>query len=231
MLIKFGAGVIDARGSIAGMTFSRNRSGAYARARSKPVNPNSAGQVAVRSALALMTNHWSEGLTAANRTAWNLYASNVAMNNKLGESVYHSGFNHFIRSNNIMARFGGTMVNAGPVVFELPEQDPTLGVTGSEAAAQLSVSWDDGLPWADENGGFIYFYQGKPQNAQRNYFGGPWRYLGGVAGVNGAPPPGPALFAPPWPIAEGQHQWIYARIYRVDGRLSETFEASCFIGA
>lgn len=231
MLVKFGPGIVEARGSIAGVTFSRNKSGAYARARVKPVHPNTAGQVAVKAAMALMSVHWANALSAANRAAWNLYGSNVSMLNKLGEAINLSGQNHFIRSNSILARFGGTMINAGPVVFELPEQDPTMAVSGSEAAQQLSLSWDDGLPWADEDGAFIYFYQGIPQNPQRNYFAGPWRYLGGVAGVNGAPPPGPALFVPKWAIAEGQRQWVYARIFRADGRISEPFEADCFVAA
>jgi len=36
--IKFGGGVVDARGSLAGNVFSRNKSGAYMRARVTPVN-------------------------------------------------------------------------------------------------------------------------------------------------------------------------------------------------
>jgi len=230
-LIRYGGGIIQMSGSIAGNTFARNRFGNYARARTVPTNPKTSGQQAVRAALTLLSDYWSNTCTAAQRAAWDLYGASVAMQNRLGETVYLSGYNHFIRSNNIMARFGGVIVAAGPVVFELPETDPTLGVTGSEAAQQLSCSWDDGLPWADENGGFIYFYQGMPQNKQRNFFDGPWRYLGGVAGVNGAPPPGPALFTPKWAISETQRQWIYARIFRVDGRLSTMFRADDFIAA
>jgi len=228
-LIKYGGGIIQMSGSVAGNTYARNRFGNYMRSRTKPTNPNSTEQVKVRSALTLLTERWSDALTPAQRTAWNLYGNSVAMKNKLGEVIYLTGFNHYIRSNNVMARFGGTCVDAGPTIFELPETDPTMAVTGSEAAQQLSLSWNALLPWADENGAFIYFYQGQPQNGQRNFFGGPWRYLGGVAGVNGAPPAGPALFGPKWAIAAGQRQWVYARIYRVDGRLSTPFRADCEI--
>ena len=230
-LIKFGGGVIQMSGSIAGNTFARNRYGNYSRARTKPTNPNTTEQQEVRAALSYLTEYWAETLTAPKRTAWNLYASNVAMTNRLGESINLSGFNHFIRSNAVLARFGGTVVAAGPVDFTLPETDPNLGVSGTVAAQQLSCSWDDALPWADENGAFMYFYQGIPQNGQRNFFGGPWKYLGGVAGVNGAPPPGPSLFTPKWALGLGQRQWIYARIYRVDGRISTPFRADCIIAA
>jgi len=230
-LVKYGGGIVQMSGSIAGTTHARNRFGNYMRARTKPINPNTAGQQAVRAALTYLTERWSQTLTIAQRAAWNLYGTNVAMKNKLGETVYLTGFNHYIRSNSLLARFGGTCIDAGPVVFELPETDPLLGVSGSEAAQQLSCSWDDALPWADENGAFIYFYQGIPQNGQRNFFDGPYRYLGGVAGVNGAPPPGPSLFAPKWAIAETQRTWIYARIFRADGRISEKFRADCIIAA
>lgn len=230
-LVKYGGGITQMSGSIAGNTHARNRFGNYIRARTKPVNPKSSGQVECRTAMAYLTEYWAETLTIAQRTAWNLYASSVAMLNRLGESIHLSGFNHFIRSNHLLARCSGTILAAAPTNFTLPETDPALGIAGSEAAQQLSCSWDDALPWADENGAFIYFYQGSPQNGQRNFFGGPWRYLGGVAGVNGAPPAGPSLFAPPWAIGENQRQWIYARIYRVDGRLSTPFRADCIIAA
>ena len=230
-LVKYGGGVVQMSGSVGGDTFARNRFGNYVRARTKPINPNSAGQQAVRAALTLLTQVWASTLTAAQRTAWNLYASNVAMKNRLSQTIHLTGFNHFIRSNNVLARFGGTPIAAGPVIFELPEKDPTLSLVASEAGQQISISWDNGLPWADEDGAFIYFYQGQPQNTQRNFFDGPWRYLGGISGINGAPVAPPAPFVPKWAIAEGQRQWIYARIFRADGRLSEVFRADTFCTA
>jgi len=224
-LIKFGGGVVQMSGSIAGNTFARNRYGNYSRARTKPTNPNSLAQQAVRAAMALMTVAWSQTLTAAQRAAWNLYGNSVAMNNRLGESMKLTGFNHFIRSNSVLARFGGTLVAPGPVIFELPETDPTFAITASEAAQQISCAFDNGLDWANENGAFIYFYQGAPQNGQRNFFDGPWKYLGGVGGVFEAPPASPALFTPKFAFAEGQHLWVYARIFRADGRISTPFRA------
>ena len=230
-LVKYGGGIVQMSGSIAGDTFARNRYGNYVRARTKPVNPNSAAQVAVRSALSLLTQRWSQTLTAAQRTAWNLYASSVAMTNRLGETINLTGFNHYIRSNSWNARIEADIVDAGPTVFELPQADPTLAITASEATQQITTAYDDGLDWADENGAYLLLYQGSPQNPQRNFFDGPWRYLGFVAGVNGAPPAGPEVSAVVFAIAELQRQWIYARILRADGRLSEPFRADTFCAA
>lgn len=231
MLVKFGAGIIEARGSIAGMTFSRNKSGAYARARVKPVNPNTARQDQVRAALALLTARWSQTLTIAQRTAWNLYASSVSMMNGLGEAIHLSGFNHYIRSNSFRATYAKTPVDDGPVIFELPAQDPTFDISGGEVAQQLTVSFDDTMDWDNETGGFLVYYQGAPQNAQRNYFNGPWRLLSYTAGADGAPVASPVVEANVFAVAEGQRQWAYARILRADGRISESFRADCVIGA
>lgn len=230
-LLKFGGGITEMRGSIAGNTYSRNRYGAYARARTKPVNPNSARQQSVRAALAFLTERWSATLTAAQRAAWNLYGSNVVMTNKLGESINLSGFNHYIRSNTILKLLGITVVDAGPVVFEIPEADPTYAIAASEATQQITTTYDDTMDWADENDAYMFGFQGSPQNAQRNFFGGPWRYFMGIAGVNGAPPASPNLTAVQFPIAELQRDWCYARIIRADGRCSQPFRADCFVGA
>jgi hypothetical protein len=230
-LVKFGGGITEMRGSIAGNTFSRNRYGAIVRAKTTPVNPNTPGQVAVRATMAVLTDRWSQTLTAAQRTAWNLYGSSVVMTNKLAESINLSGFNHYIRSCLEFRRILGGNTDAGPTVFEIPDADPTFAVTGTAAAQTLSITFDNGLDWADEDGAVLFVYQGSPQNPQRNFFGGPWRALGNVLGVNGAPPASPAVMPVVFAIAEGQRQWVYARIRRVDGRLSAPFRADAFVAA
>lgn len=219
-LVKYGAGIVQMSGSIAGNTYARNRYGNYVRARTKPVNPNTLRQQQVRAALTVLTERWADTLTAGQRTAWNLYASNVSMTNKLGESIKLSGFNHYLRSNTIHARLGQTIIDDGPVIFELPETDPTLSITASEATQQISVNFDAGLPWSTEDTAVMQFFMGQPQNAQRNFFAGPWRYMGGVAGIDPGGAASPELETVVFAIAEGQHIWMYARIIRADHRIS-----------
>jgi len=230
-LLKFGGGITEMRGSIAGNTYSRNRYGAYARARTKPVNPNTGRQQTVRAALAYLTERWSITLTDAQRAAWNLYGANVVMTNKLGESINLSGFNHYIRSNSIRKAFGLTVIDAGPVVFEIPEADPTYAVTASEATQKISTTFDNTMDWADETGAFLVGFQGSPQNPQRNFFGGPWRSFMVVSGLSGTPPTSPAETAVAYAIAELQRDWCYSRILRADGRISQPFRSDCFVGA
>lgn len=230
-LVKFGGGVVQMAGSIAGDTFARNRYGNYVRARTKPTNPNTALQVEVRNALAGLTARWSGVVTAAQRTAWNLYAANVVMTNRLGESMNLSGFNHYIRSNLPYMRTFGAAIDAGPVIFEIPDTDATFAFTASEATQWFTITHDAGMPWADENGAAMFIYQGYPQNAQRNFFAGPWNYLANIPGINGAPAGSPSDHAATIAIAETQRVWLYARIIRADGRLSQPFRADAFVAA
>lgn len=230
-LIKFGGGIVGMAGSIAGTTFSRNRYGAYARARTKPVNPNTAAQQTIRAALAFLTDRWSNTLTAAQRTAWNLYGSNVVMTNRLGESMNLSGFNHYVRSNMPRKYASQSIIDAGPTVFEIPEADPTYAITASEAAQTVDNAFDNTLPWAIEDGGLQFLFQGMPQNPQRNFFAGPWRISGVTVGIDPGGPASPHVRPAVFAIAELQRLWGYARISRADGRLSEPFRSDCFVGA
>lgn len=230
-LIKFGAGIIQMLGSIAGTTFARNRSGNYARARTTPTNPNTARQDAVRSAVAFLSDRWAQTLTHAQRVAWNLYGDSVNMKNRLGETIHLSGYNHYIRSNTIAKLIPYPLIDAGPTVFELPAQDPTLSVLAVEATQILTIGYDDTMDWATEDTAYIFFFQGKPQNAQRNFFDGPWRLIGSVGGIDPGGPVEPHASAAAFAIAEGQRQWVYSRIMRADGRLSEPFRADCFVTA
>lgn len=230
-LVRYGGGIVQMSGSIAGDTFARNRYGNYSRARTKPVNPNSSGQQAVRAALAQLTTRWGQTLTAVQRTAWNLYGSNVAMKNRLGETINLTGFNHYIRSNSNLIRAGESIVDDGPTIFELPEVDGTIAITASEATQQYSISFDDTLAWANETGAFIFVFQGMPQNPQRNFFNGPWFYRGHIDGDDGVPPVSPSVHAVTFAIAEGQHLWMYFRVLRADGRISEPFRDDTFCAA
>lgn len=223
-LIKFGGGVVQMSGSIAGNTFARNRYGNYARARTKPVNPNTALQGTIRAALSALVEAWNDILSAAQRTAWNLYASNVSMTNKLGESIHLSGFNHYVRSNSIRLQAGpATRIDPGPTTFSLPVVDPALSIA-CQNDNTIDITYDDTMDWVDEDNAQLMVYMGAPQNPGKNFFAGPWRYAWRAVGSVGAPPSSPSDGnSPPFVITPGQAVWFYARISRADGRLSNKF--------
>ena len=230
-LVKYGGGIVQMSGSLAGNTFARNRSGNYVRARTKPVNPSTTNQVLVRAIMQTLTARWSQTLTAGQRTAWNLYASSVTMTNKLGESINLSGFNHYIRSNHWFARMGRTLVDDGPVIFELPETDPTISIAGSEVTQIVTMTFDDALPWCSEDDAMLVILQGDPQNPQINFFDGPWRGRSAKVGASGVPVTSPQEYASITVISELQRFWSKFRVLRADGRLSNPFTANTFCAA
>ena len=224
-------------GSIAGTTHARNHYGNYARARTKPVNPNTSspkfgrdpeggGQAQIRAALATLSARWSQTLTTDQRTAWNLYASNVVMKNRLGESTYFTGYNHYIRSNTFLLVRGETVVDAGPTIFELPEKDPTIVIQPEVHEQKAKLTFDDTMDWVDEDEAFLIIREGKPTNPQRNYFGGPYKGFKDKGGDSVSPKTSPEWFTNLHTLAAGEKVWYELRIIRADGRLSEPWYVS-----
>lgn len=224
-LVKLGGGVVGISGSIAGNTFARNRFGSYIRARTKPINPQSARQTVARARIGFLAEEWSDVLTAAQRQAWETYAASIGWTNRLGEVVHLTGFNHFVRSNAMVLACGGTYIAAGPTIISLPNQDPTFSVALS-AAGGITVTFDDTLDWCAEDGGYLAIDLGQPQLVSRNFFAGPYRFDAAVDGavVPVTSPDGPTATST-WTLLEGQKIWARAAIIRADGRATTKFGA------
>jgi len=229
-LVQYGAGVVQFSGSIAGDTHARNRFGNYIRPRTKPVDPKSARQMAARLLVIMLAEQWREDpMTDVIRGVWDTYAAAVAMQNRLGQEVRLTGFNHFIRSNCARIAAGLELVTAGPTNLGLPSADPTFEVAASEASGELSVTFDNTKPWGDEDEAALSVEMHIPQSASRNFFGGPWRNAGAILGVTGTPPTSPAVLDAPFSLVEGQKTRCRARIIRADGRASTFFSAAPFV--
>ena len=231
-LIKYGGGIVQMSGSIAGDVHARNRFGNYMRARTTPINPKSDRQNVVRARIMLLAEAWNTELTAAQRTAWDSYADAIAWNNKLGETIKLTGFNHFIRSNAAMLQEYTTRIKDGPTTMSLPVGDPAFAVALS-AASGITVTFDDGLDWCDEDNAYMFIEIGNPQNPTRTFFGGPWRYHASIDGdAITAPttPDGPTAVTC-WTLIEGHRVWVRGSIIRADGRLSTKFVAASVLVA
>lgn len=229
-LVKMGGGIVGMSGSIAGNTFARNRSGNYVRARTKPVNPSTTAQTDIRGCMSSLANHWSTVLTEEQRIAWETYANAISMKNRLGESVFLTGFNHFVRANTETLNRGIAVVAAGPTTLLLPAKDTIFAITASVATQKVSVVFDPTASWATAVGGYMLVYMGVPRNKTRNFFNGPWKYMNKIAGAI-SPPTSPSALDPPFTLVLGQLVTCYARIREVDGRLSEPFTATCTVAS
>ena len=218
-LIRFAEGQ-QRSGSIGGTVYSHNRFGAYIRARSIPVNPNTTYQAAVRNWMRNLAIAWQNDLTDDQRRSWTQYALGTIWLNKFGESTHLSGLNHFIRSNVANFQAGGTRISEGPDVFTLAQAEASLVVGASEATQELNIQFDDSADWCAEDGAFELVFMGRPRNPSNDYFGGPYRFAGTIDGSSTTAPTTPVQIAAPFVFAAGQRIWVQTRILRADGRLS-----------
>lgn len=229
-LTRLGGGVVQMSGSIGGTTFARNRYGNYARARTSPVNPNSAYQQTARTAMSTAAAAWLDDLSEAQREAFRSYAAAVPMKNRLGETIYLTGQNHFVRINSFRQQLGLALITAAPVIHQLGEKDNLFDATASVASQEISVVFDDLDAFYEGTGARMVVYMGRPQDASVNFFNGPYRLAGSIVG-NDPAEVSPYGIAVPFPIALGQKVWVRARKLHADGRLSEIQTVSCVVGA
>lgn len=129
-LIKLGQIAADIRGSIGGTTFARNRAGAFARNRTKPINPSSGIQNAARARFGSVSFAWA-ALTSDQRQAWQAVAATTTRLNRLGEPYVPTGRQMFMEVNSNALLVGDALLSAAPDDFSAPEppHDPAVVLT------------------------------------------------------------------------------------------------------
>lgn len=218
-------------GSQGGIVWSRNRYGPYIRERANPVNPQTERQTVVRNFLSSTSTRWNNVLTDLARFQWQQYAANTPVPGAFGENTFLAGKDMYVRSNTNRLIAGLDVVDPGPAINGLPDAPTPLISTGSEAAQTVSNAFFLGDAWVNEDDAACLVYLGLPQNASRNYFGGPWRKMGVILGDAAAPPATPDVQDAPWAIQEGQKIWVRARAVMADGRVSDWSRNTFLCGA
>lgn len=223
--------VTQMSGSIGGMTGSHNSSGLYLRARTIPVNTNTAAQQAVRAYMASLVAAWVNTLTQTQRDAWDAYAAAVTLTNPLGDPVNVSGLNMYCRGNIPRRQLGLPDVDDGPTVYTLAEGTQPEYAAPSEATQDVAVTFDTSDDWVGEDDAAMAIYASRPQNPSINYFKGPYQYAGVILGDSVTPPTSPATIDLPFPFVAGQKVFFKANITRADGRYSSPFRSATTAGA
>lgn len=160
-LARFGGGVAELRGSIAGNVFSRSRAGAIVRNRAVPVNPNTIPQQLARSYMQQATDGFF-ALTAFEIDSWNTFASTQTRINRLGETYVPSGKQLYMECSINQQTIGGSFdqalgpVEGNPNLPSLSFGDPILEV---DATSITSV----GLLTKDSNFGDVLCVQATGQ--------------------------------------------------------------------
>lgn len=208
----------QASGSIAGITYSHNRGGMYTRARVTPTDPSSERQQTVRAAMGVLAPYWGETLSGAQRAVWDLYADNVPWINPLGETIFLTGQQHFLRVNIPRIQAGIAIKKDAPYTYNLGTfTAPTIDEANS--TPQVKIAFDNTDAWAIASGGHMLVYAGKSVGPGRTFYRGPWRYSGSIDG-DATPPTSPATIAVSWSYAATNLCWVQIRVIQVDGRMS-----------
>lgn len=169
-LILFGGGVSELRGSIGGTVFSRNSSGAYARNRTKPVNPNTTKQNMVRVLFSTVAQHWRT-MSESDRLTWNTLSPTFTRLNRLGQSIPLTGFQLFQKCNSNLKSCGHAIVNViGDV--STPVQQLVDDIILAWGASQMEIQAEDGAVASDC---FVRVYATAPRSAGSK-FAGPSEY-------------------------------------------------------
>lgn len=173
MLIRTGMGT-QLSGSVGGVVAARNAGGQYLRGRTVPVNPNSAAQIVVRQAFGAAAIAWN-ALTDAQRQAWEAYASQTPVVNRLGDSITLSGFNWYVATNALRGGSGSTLLATAPA---------TPGISNLNTAPVTVLSVANGITLASIPAaidGPYYVSLSPPLSPGKLFFAGPYsRYLTGT---------------------------------------------------
>lgn len=214
--------ITEASGRIGGLVASHNRGGQYFRAAVMPVNPGTPQQEIIRSITSQLAIAWTNTLTEGEREAWRTYSQNVPVVNRLGDSRRLTGMNMYIRSNTARIQAGLDRIDVAPVGYDLGDFTyPTITV--SEAAQQLSIAFNAGDAWNNEDEAAMLVYASRPKAASINYFKGPYRLAGAILGSTGTPLTTPQVMAVPFACAEGHRVFFRVAVCRADARYSESF--------
>lgn len=226
MLIRFGLGG-QLSGSVGGVVAGHNKGGQYLRNRSIPTNPNSVRQQTARVAFANASIEW-KSLTNAERTAWEAYAVGTPIQNRLGETITLSGFNHFLKTNAFRQNCGEASLNTAPISPGLTSLGGILGASLSAATGMTFVTS------AATAVGPRFASIGPPQSAGVTAFRGPYT-LFSVADTMGTSGFGPAAgpFIPGRygaPVV-GERRPLRIAGSGTEGALSNIFETIVVVGA
>lgn len=211
----------SASGSIGGTTFSHNRGGLYTRARRVPVNPQSAFQNVIRNGLSSLQASFA-ALSSTNRDSWYVMAENMTFPDALGLQIKYSGQNCYIMCNNYRVQAGLSVIAPAPTIYDMATLTPPVP-TITAAGTTVSVAYTNTDAWANEVGGALLVYASRPQNSTKNFFKGPYRFAGKVAGA-GTPPTSPAVITLPFVTgAAGSKMFFRFIAVRSDARVSTPF--------
>ncbi len=210
-LIKQGSLATDIRGSIAGVTYARNRGGSYARGRTSPIQPNTPRQSLVRDIVAQLQTRFRATLTQAQRDGWEALASASTSTNRIGESIHLTALNHYIQVNSLRLGAGLAALDVAPAPPS--HRDITDLTIAATVAAGVEIT---ALAPALAVGDVLFVQTSGALSATRNFWKGPYPIFNYFLSTDVLP----FTLVPPAQVVAGQRRHLRARMVDAAGRIS-----------
>lgn len=198
----------------------------YTRNRSVPTNPNTGAQAAVRANFAAAAQQWML-LTDVERASWALYASNVSVVNRLGDTVFLTGQQMYIRTTSFALQVGLGPFPTAPSIFNLGQiGDLSLGAPDASAHT-VPLTFDPAADWVNTDNASLFVYVSRPVSPTINFFKGPFNLTAQVDGDATTPPTSPKTLTID-PSQAVVNTVIYAQFRALypDGRLTNAVIAA-----
>lgn len=221
--------VSSASGKLGGMVATRTRYGSSFRKRVKPVNPGTASQVTLRGYFKTVSSTWPT-LSDTVRADWATYAANVQVpDKKLGGRTNITANAMYCRCMTPRLLAGLALVAAAPTTMDMPVMtEPVTTVTAS-GTNNLSVAFTNTDSWASSSNGAALVFMSRPQSPGRQFWKGPYIYVGKIAGAS-SPPTSPKVFTSAYTLTAGQVVFVRIEATDAEGRLTEPFRARAVAG-
>lgn len=135
--VKFGTIVSDARGAVGGSIFSRNFSGPYVKSNAMPVNARTLKSLSQRALFGALSSCWRT-LSEAQWNMWRTTAGTLPQQNSMGETFYYTGFQLFMKYNNVLAGLGISSIITEP---QAAPSWPTI-ITSTSQVLIIGDDWE-----------------------------------------------------------------------------------------
>lgn len=206
--IRLGPIVADARGSTGDVIFSRNRGGAYTKAKSLKPWTTSDPREAAQTALGIVAVAWRDTLTEDQRHAWREYGLRHPMPDCWGTNRLFDGYYWYTRCNFHFARAGaGVLYRVPPLAGPLPAPvylaQPNVAGQYVHITTTLPNYEPQITPLA------MWVFAGQPTSQAVTYYNAPWRYIDWYYVIA---PYGLREFFPNWPFAFTAGQTVHGKI-------------------
>lgn len=177
-----GAIVSEIRGKIAATVFTKNKAGASIRNRVTPINRRSVGQTEQRQQLAALAAQW-RGLTEAQRLSWNNAGPSFPQTDNLGQTIFLTGEQLFVRCNANLILIGEAQITSAPTPTSFDVLSFT-SITADASAGTIALAFAPTVP-----AGYVMVVRATPPVSQGKSFvaQSAFRFISAVAAAQTSP--------------------------------------------